>query len=218
MLAQKFPVAALVLAALGGIPAFASLTTYSSLSSFQSATSGDTFSNITFAQGSLGTSTSDLGVTFSTNGSGLNGDPSPTGWPTGATEPALVSNSGVNTLTITLPASVNALDFYVGPQDFSYFTITVTDNAGGNFSSGAFEQTVSVQDPLFFGVVSTGSITSITITGQASNDQMTIDDMQISQASAPTPEVATLLLVGTGLLLTGHVGRRRRRMLRPATT
>src|SRR5580698_8549644 len=133
MLTQRFLVSAFVLGCFWACPVSASLTTYCSvnlctdqsnpLTSFNAAATADTFSNIAFAQGNLGTSTSDLGVVFSTNGTGLTGMTNLSSWPAGS---ALVSNPGVNTLTITLPTAVSAVDFYQGPQDFSAFTISIT--------------------------------------------------------------------------------------------
>jgi hypothetical protein len=208
MFTRKYLVAALIL---GGcsVPAFATLTTYSSMATFQSATATDTFSNIAFAQGNLGTSTTVGDVTFSTSGTSLNGALNFTGWPTGTTEPSLVSGAGINTLTITLPSDVTAIDFYDGPHDFSLFTIAITDSDGGTYSNGALFQTGSIANPLFFGVTTTGSFTSFTITTQASVDTMTLDDVQTGEGQSQTPEVETLLLVGTGLLGMGYFRRRR---------
>ena len=211
MLAQRFLITA-VIAVCSSIPAFATLQTYSSLSSFQTATSTDTFSNLTFVDGSLGTSTTVDGVVFSTTAAGLTGSASPSGWPTGASDPALVSSAhnGGSTLTVSIPSGVNAVDFYVGPQDFVNFTISVTDDAGGTFTSNAFIQS-ALTNPVFFGVTTTGNFTSFQIITFANPDMATLDDVQIGQADvAPTPEAATLLLVGTGLLGMGYFKRRRR--------
>jgi hypothetical protein len=213
MFTQRFLVSAFVLGCFCACPVSASLTTYCSVNlctdqsnpptSFAAATTADTFSNITFAQGNLGTSTSDLGVVFSTNGTGLTGMTNLSSWPAGS---ALVSNPGVNTLTITLPTAVSAVDFYLGPQDFSAFTISITDSNGATYTDGYFNESATLV-PYFFGVTTDGSFTSFTITSQASPDKLSIDDMQIGSQETETPEVATLLLVATGLFLMGGARR-----------
>ncbi len=126
MLTQRFLISAIV-AACGAIPASATLTTYcsnvgpgcgdpSASSDFTSATSSDTFSDISVAQGGLGNSyTYESGPMFSdplgllerrTRRAGRRGT-------------AVASNAGVSTMTTTLPTSVNAIEFYVGMKDFS---------------------------------------------------------------------------------------------------
>jgi hypothetical protein len=217
MLTQRFLISAIVVAC-GAIPASATLTTYcsnvgpgcgdpSASSDFTSATSSDTFSDISVAQGGLGNSyTYESGLMFS-DPLGLLGTPNPSGWPAGT---AVASNAGVSTMTITLPTSVNAIEFYVGMKDFSNFTISVTDNSAGTFSSGWFAQT-NVSVPLFFGVTTDSYFTSFTITSQASPDKISVDDMMIGSAGASdasAPEVTTLLLVGTGMFLMGCFRRR----------
>jgi hypothetical protein len=206
MFTQKCLIAALVL---GGcsIPASAALTTYTSLSTFEAATSGDTFSNISFTQGSLGTSTSDLGVVFSTDGSGLTGETNISGWPAGS---ALVSsaNSGGNTLTITLPTAVDAISLYIGlTTTDNSVQISVADNGGGAPDTFSASPTVTITSPYFLGIVTNSSFSSFTIETFGSSDHSGIDAMEIAQAQ--TPEVATLLLVGTGLLVMGYFRRRR---------
>lgn len=208
MLIQRFLMAAVV-AACSAIPAFATLQTYTSLTSFDTATGGDTFTNIAFAQGNLGTSTTVDGVVFSTSGASLTGEASPSGWPTGPTEPALASSEGGNTLTITLPAGAGAVDFYFGPLDYTGLQLTIADNAGGNFTTDALTQP-NMTTPVFFGVTTTGNFTSFTIQSFSNPDMTTLDNLQFGQSDmSQTPEVATFLLVGTGLLLMGYFRRRR---------
>jgi hypothetical protein len=214
--AQRFLISALVLAGCA-IPASAStLTECTTTTCFNTASSGDTLSNIDFTAGSLGTSFTDLGsgVVFSTNSSGLTGIGSPSGWPAGTTDTALESAAGVNTMTITFPTAVNAIEFYAGMLDFSFFTISVTDSNGSTINDGSFEQT-NLMVPKFFGITTTGSFTSFTITSQGTPDKITLDDVILGESgggSSATPEGATMLLVATGLF-----GLRfARRWMRPA--
>lgn len=218
MFTQKFLISVLMLGCCA-IPASATLVTYcantgpgcgyssssTASSAFTAATTDDTFNNIAVTQGNLGTSYTDAtGVEFS-DPLGMTGTANPSGWPAGSTGTAITSKPGVTTMTITFPSSVDAIDLYVGMQDFSNFTISVTDSTGGTFSSGYFEQT-NVMAPLFFGVTTSSTFTSFTITSQASADQITLDDISIG--SAATPEAATLLLVGAGLFVMGYFRRR----------
>lgn len=212
MLTRNFLMAAW-LAAGCAIPASASLTTYSTPSSFNAATTNDTFSNISFGSGGLYTSSiTDLGVVFSTSSANLpdlTAETNPAGWPAGS---ALVSTSstGGNTLTITLPSAVEAVSLYVGlTTTDTNVEISVTDSSGGSFSSSP---SVTITSPYYLGLVTDSSFTTFTIQSLGSLDHLTIDDVQIGQAliqdDAQTPEVATLLLVGTGLLAIGYFRRR----------
>jgi hypothetical protein len=216
MSTQKYLIAAVIL---GGcsIPASAALTTYSTLSAFQAATSTDTFSNIAFAQGNLfSTSTSDLGVDFSTSGPDLMGVANISSWPAGT---ALVStnSSGGNTLTITLPSAVDAISLYIGlTTTDSNIQISVADNGGAPDTFSA-SPTVIITSPYYLGIVTDASFTTFTIQSFGPSDHVAIDDMEIGQAQAQTPEVATLLLVGTGLLAMGYFRRRGLRTPQPAT-
>jgi hypothetical protein len=207
MFTQKYLIAAVILSGCS-IPAFAALTSYSTPSTFEAATSSDSFSNIDFAQGSLGTSTADLGVTFSTSGAGLSGVTNISSWPAGT---ALVStaNTGGNTLTITLPSAVDAISLYIGlTTTDSNIQISVTDNGGGAPDTFSASPTVIITSPYFLGLVTDSSFTTFTIQSFGPSDHAAIDDMEIGQAPPQTPEVATLLLVGTGLLAMGYIRRR----------
>jgi hypothetical protein len=209
MFSQKFLIS--VLLGCSGIPASAALTVCTTTPScVTGAEPDDTFSNISVTQGNLSTSSTDDGVTF-TDLAGLTGVMGSSlmlnGWPAGT---AIESGSGVTTMTITLPSSVNAIDFYAGMQDFSFFTISVTDSTGGTYTSGSFEELGS---PVFFGISTSSTFTSFTITSQGGPDQITLDDISFGTGGsqggdpAPTPEAATLLLVATGLFLMRYARR-----------
>ena len=208
------------------IPASATLTTYSSVGSLEAALPGDTFSNITFAQGSLGASTTADGIVFSTDSaSGLTGVTDVSGWPAGTA--INVTNAFADsfyTITISLPSGVNAIAFNVDDQTpSSTYGVSVTD------SGGTLEPTFtqSGSTPTFYAVATT-DLTFISFT--VSNDTfgtgalLTLGNVTIGEADTPpAPEGATMLLVGTGLLVMGYwrrkAARRRRaaRTLRPVT-
>jgi len=226
MFTRNLLTAALIVAGCA-VPASASLTTYSTLSSFQAATTADySFSDISFAQGMLyTTSTSDLGVVFSTSSTSLPyliGENNISGWPAGS---ALVStgSTGGNTLTITLPSGVDAVSLYIGlATTDTNVQISVTDSGGGTPDSFSYSPSVTITSPYYLGLVTNSSFASFTIHSLGSLDEVAIADMQIGQPQ-PTPEVATFLLVGTGLLAMGYFRRRstrrvtRRQPLRTAT-
>jgi hypothetical protein len=177
----------------------------------------DTFNNIVVTQGTPSPSTSytdvSSGIVFSDSlglvgvmGSALGPNPGASGWPSGT---AITSGAGVSTMTITLPGGVNAIDFYVGMQNYNFFTISITDSSGGTFTSGSFEE---LGNPIFFGASTTSTFNSFTITSQGSTDQITLDKISWGSSGsggddAQTPEAATLLLVAAGLFLMRFAGR-----------
>ncbi|HEY1753870.1 MAG TPA: hypothetical protein VGG72_00635 [Bryobacteraceae bacterium] len=216
MFSQKFLIS-VALVAYCAIPASAALVTYCDVTlcsdpstAFAGATSSDTFSNVAVTAGNLGVSYTDLdtGVEFS-DPIGLIGSlTAPAGWPAGET---ISSNAGISTETITIPSSVSAIDFYVGMLAYDNFTISVTDSNGGTYTDGYFNQASngSLAIPFFFGITTDGTFSSFTITSQGPPDQITLDGVAVgsSGAETATPEVTTLLLVGTGLFMMGY-GRR----------
>jgi len=216
---QRFLISALLLAS-GAIPASATLVSYSDLPTFTSATSGQTFQNITFPTGSDGTSYTDPTTlaTF-TDVTGLVGVASPTGWPTGSTlEANHCSSSSGCTLTITLPAAVTSVSLDVGLQAFNEFQITVSNTGAGCSTSTAncFTQNLesSSTSPSFFGFQSDSPFTTFTIATEDNVSNLFIDSLEIgsSGGSGPsdppdTPEVATLLMIGSGLIML-RCGRR----------
>jgi hypothetical protein len=211
MFSQKFLISVLVLG-FCALPASATMVGYCSAttpcspsSGFAAATTADTFENIDVTGGTLsGNTYADMGVDFS-DSAGLTLVSSLSGWPAGG---AIVAGTGITTMTVTLPTAVNAIEFYVGSQDYINFTISVNDGSGV-YNNGYLMGTPTTG--VFFGITTTASFTSFTITSQASVDKLTLDDISIGSDVAQTPEAATLLLVATGLFLMGYFRRRRPR-------
>lgn len=203
--ALRILVSLLVLAC-GSIPVSAALVTYTTLSSFDAATTGQTFDNITFPSGSDGTSYTDptSQVVFSSE-NGLTGITAPSGWPA---DSALenVNSGATNVLTITLPSLVTSVSLYLGPQNFSNFNIDISNTGGNTYDNGALEQSGN-STPVFFGVTSDTPFSSFTITTYNSVDHLVIDGVEVGTSDAQTPEVATLLMIGSGLLML-RFGRR----------
>jgi hypothetical protein len=220
MFTQKFLISVIV-GLCSTVPASATLVTYCGYSScsvndagsaFTAATSADTFSDISVTQGSLGDSHTDAtGVEFS-DPAGMTGTANPSGWPTGT---AIVANGTAegNTMTLTLPSDVDAIEFYGGGQDFTGLELSVTDSTGATYTTGLFGQN-NLMVPAFFGATSTGMLTSVSITGFSSPDKITLDDIMIGSSGSsgsgdpsPAPEVTSSLLVGSGLFLIGYFRR-----------
>lgn len=211
MTTQRFLITALAIGACA-IPASATLATYSTPTALEAALPSDTFSNITFAQGNLGTSTTDFGIVFSTSSPQLTGILSPSGWVSGTAIDTTFQNQ-LYTIALSFPAGVNAIGFYVDSQaSGSSVSLSVKDS-GGTITPSFTE---SGSTPSFFGVTTTDStFTSFLVGNDTTNNgaDLTLGDVQFGE-QAPTPEVATLLLVATGLLAMGFF--RRRRLMRTA--
>lgn len=226
MFYKKYLISGLLVAC--AIPASAALTTFCTVgpallcpetgsssaaasSAFNTATASDTFTNISFTAGSLGTSYTDSGTGLEFNDLlGLIGTASPSGWPSGTAIDSTAAGS-VSTIALTVPSGVSAIDFYVGVSLlYSNFTISVTDSNGATFTDGYFYQ--SSLAPFFFGVTTSGTFTNLTITDQTPGNlnQITLDDISLGSAGSDAPavpETETLLSVGTGLLALGFARR-----------
>jgi hypothetical protein len=197
--------------ALCGLPAHASLLTYSTASSFNAANTDQSFQLITFTQGVLGTTYTD-GTTLVVFGgtSSLIGTTPPSGWPAG-TVIEIPSSSTTNIITITPPASVTSLAFYAGP-DLAFNTFSImASNTAGDVCSPACGNIFSQSDatvPVFFGLRSTTPLVNIRIETDANNVVHLPDILDNVEIGTPeTPEASTLLLVATGLFLVRY-GRR----------
>jgi hypothetical protein len=106
------------------------------------------------------------------------------------------------TITVTLPANVRA--FGVDLSSVGPFGLTVAFNASSAFSHLA---TTGTGASGFFGVRTDAPITSLVFsTGVFSRGSL--DNFEIG-AQAETPEVATLLAIGTGLIAMRWMRRRR---------
>ncbi len=112
------------------------------------------------------------------------------------------STAGAGSETFTFATAIDSFGAYftgwqIGTQTLTYTDgSTVTLNMPGASSSGG---------TLFFGFIDAGaSISSITY--EAVNDVVAIDDLRYGVASVPEP--STLLLLGSGLVGLGFVRRR----------
>jgi hypothetical protein len=204
----------LIVLACCAIPASATLTTYTDLPSFTAATTNQTFQNIAIPSGNDGTSYTDptTGIEFS-DSTGLIGVTAPGGWPSDSSLEAnhCGSNSGC-TLTITLPTAVTSVSLYAGLSGYNAFEVTVSNGVDAPFSSN--QEQSSLSTPLFYGFVSTTPFTTFTIATEDNVNNLFLDNIEAGTSGggggggdAQTPEAATFLMIGSGLVML-HFGRR----------
>lgn len=193
--------------ALLALPASATLLTYSDLTSFQNANTDVTFSNISFAQQSYSSPYTDssTGVVFSING-GLAGIAAPTGWPAGNALRATGTTTPF-TLSLAVPSTDLAVGFYAGVYNmpYQYFQVDITNANTDTYSHQYYMVDPTV--PFYLGVRSDSAITSFNIS-TSQFDQLAISNMQVGTGVLPTPDINTMMMIGTGLIGFGFLKRR----------
>jgi hypothetical protein len=123
----------------------------------------------------------------------------------------LEQHNGGGTITATISGGetysfgIDLIDLFGTPETFS---ISVNGGAAMTSAMASSDSPASV----FFGYTSATPITSVTITPLLSNDVLGIDNFELGQ-EAPTPEMGTLVLIGSGLVFLRFIQRRRRRFL-----
>jgi len=195
------------------------ITTYSTLASWQAMTGGEALMD--FNTGIL----SNAAVQFS----GLGGfaiaidDPAVNSWQNFGTGKAayvfINSTTSVPYIHIALLTPVNAFGLNVFSANPNALAFTVNVDTAATYSKGnGTPYSVATYNigtaPAFFGVTSDTPITYIdlTLTGAPLSAYEFVDNFRTAQA-AQTPEAATLLLIGSGLV--GIMALRRRRLLAP---
>ena len=216
----KLQILALTLAALAA-PASASIS-YTSCSSGCTSNSGTytiwqtspgsagltfSMSPATFAAGNLvsGVYTDGSGTLFTGYNGGIDTLMSVTG------SSLLEGANGVGTgIEILLPANTYALAFnftMTGSSFSTYYEAVGDHNVNGtNYSVNV----IGAGSNQFFAITSTAPISSIFIGPNSSAGHLQINDFEIGQAAA-VPEVSTIVLIGSGLVLLGLVRRNRLR-------
>lgn len=212
MFTRMILVTALVMASAG--TAFASeLAVYSSRTTWNTDKAGVNidlaFTNMTFeafagssfndAAGLLDAITNVRFVGLQSNGSSYDLTDSLSGFSGSAVLTQSLPNGSIQ---VTLPANVRA--FGVDVNSASAIGVTIDYTAGGNFTHLATPAGTSG----FFGVRTDAPITNLVLyTGVTT--KISVDNFEIG-TQADTPEVATLLLIGTGLIAMRWLRRRQR--------
>lgn len=206
MLAQRLLLFALMSVA-SAIPASATLVTYTMPTAFAAGNADQTFQTITFPIGPNGASYTDptTGVVFNDNSS-LVGIDTPVGWPTGSSLEATacaLPDTCTTALTITLPSSVTSISMDLGLLNFSGFQIAVANSGGGLFTLNTGS---AGSNPLFLGFRSDSPFSTFILATEESVSNLTLDNIQVGTpigdtAPPDTPEVPTMLMIGSGLVM-----------------
>jgi hypothetical protein len=223
----RFVFLALALAVLASSPSFASTVAFTTLASFQSATSGLTTENFDAATAPLvianGGTYGQLKFNYTINGGGglleiVNLFPT-TSSPNylGSDDPATGAFFASDSLTITLPHPVSAFGLYIVGNG-GYLASTFTLNIGlGTAQNSATPDVVidAFGDVAYFvGITSTSAFSSATIAlttpGNLGDGPLwNVDDVTWGKSNTFVPEPGTMLLIATGLV--GVAGRLRKR-------
>jgi hypothetical protein len=216
----KLQVLALVLAALAA-PATATIT-YTSCTSGCSSTSG-TYTVWQTAPGSAGLTFSMSPATFAAGNlaSGVYTDPSGTvltGY-NGASIDTLMSVSGSSLLQgvngtntgieIQLPANTYAFAMQITTPPGSGFTSPMVELGDHNVSNSNYTINIaSAGSVQFFGIISSTPLSTLFVGPLGNGSKLQINDFETGQLT-PTPEISTVTLIGSGLVLLGLIRRRR---------
>jgi hypothetical protein len=118
-----------------------------------------------------------------------------------------VSGSGSG-LEILLPANTYAVAFNLTTAAGSGFTNLGVGVGDHNVNATGYSMFVtSGGNVQFFGIVSSTPLTELFIGPSSFGGKIQLNDFELGQ-SAPTPEVSTVTLMGSGLLLVGLLRRR----------
>lgn len=221
MLTRTVPRLTIFVLLLAAVAAPASATiTYTSCSSGCSSSSG-TYAIFQTAPGSAGLAFSMSPATFAAGGlsGGVYTDPSGTVFTgySGASIDTLMSvsggsllegNNGTGTgIEIKLPANTYA--FAMDITTVSGFGSPVVEPGDHNVNNSNYGILIptggSVQ---FFSIVSSTPISELFVGPTSSSGRLQINDFELGESS-PTPEVSTIVLIGSGLVVLGLLRRRR---------
>jgi hypothetical protein len=225
LFARTFPklqILILTLAALAA-PASASIS-YTSCSSGCSSNSGTytiwqtspgsagltfSMSPATFAAGSLasGVYTDASGMVFTGyNGASIDTLMSVSG------SSLLQGVNGTNTgIEIQLPANTYAFAMQITTPANSGFTTAMVELGDHNVTNSNYSINIaSAGSVQFFGIISSTPLPTLFVGPLGNGSRLQINDFEIGQV-APVPEVSTIVLIGSGLVLLGLVRRNRLR-------
>lgn len=128
-------------------------------------------------------------------------------WGGGELLQAAYSSALINPdIRVTLPAGTTAFGMNLMTTGYEGETFKITLSDGESFTAPTFTNQV----PAFFGLTASAPITYIdfTLTGAPAGSSMLMDNFEIGAVSAPTPESASLVLIGSGLIALTILKRR----------
>jgi hypothetical protein len=218
----------ILLAAIAAVPIWATQlgATYSSASAMMTANSDQSFTNIDFSpfQGTSADSfTTGLAVFSGTNALSVEANPGGS-WPAGSILRRANGNPG-QPISITLDPSVRAFGASFGVVSVFPGVASLTVSY---FSDQNYSYTLDIAGlgaPVYLGFVTNSAITNLTITPAFPQLFVALNNASYGVANlevAETPEVGTLVLIGSGLLTVRFLHRRkmkaaRKSALRPET-
>lgn len=127
-------------------------------------------------------------------------------WSHGYTGDVYYSN-GLQSVTLSLPASTGAFYFYVEPQPFSFHDITATTDSGAMVT----QNVTGSSGAAYYGFYTDASDTIASITISSPTTDFAFGEFGIAQTAA-VPEPSSLAVFGIGACVAaGGAARRRRR-------
>lgn len=166
-------------------------------------------SPITFSAGGLssGIYTDGTGTVFS----GYSSDSSSSNLTVSGTSLAIGAGNATWAINIALPANTYAFAMVLSSSSFDNAYAELV-NSISSFTGGNANDNVVLSGSganVFFGFTSDAPITNLVIGNVYSGAPFTIQSFELG-APTPTPEVSSLVSIGTGLILCGFLLRRRR--------
>ena len=200
---------------LGGVELRASeIATYSTLSGFTGAFSGGTFTNINFnsyAGTDIFTPYTDASGVVVSSSSGVLHVLNPLGGGWGSTDAVVKNGTGGSGTTISIssfPTGARGFALYVGEAGIGVADLTLSYTSGSTYTYSLTPG--STTSPVFFGTQTDAAITNLTLTSNYSFTTLEFNGLQFVTPSgggggggSPTPETATSILLGAGLVALG---------------
>jgi hypothetical protein len=120
---------------------------------------------------------------------------------------------GVTQSLSTIAGATYLLTFDLGSSDRYGRPASIQASAGNataTFSSGPLTTGNNVYEPQALTFIATSSLTTVTLLGVAGQQNIGLDNVDVSFVSAPVPEPSTYALMLCGVGLVGAAARRRR--------
>src|ERR1700676_3541424 len=122
----------------------------------------------------------------------------------------LQGGDGPNTgIEIQLPANTSAFAMQITTPANSGFTTAMVELGDHIVTNSNYTINIpSAGSVQFFGIISSTPLPTLFVGPLGTGSKLQISDFEIGQAT-PTPEISTIALIGSGLVLVGLMRRRR---------